>query len=149
MIEVVKEVARRCQKDIDLYWPTNAGGRRSWKVGQCKVTVSFDGWGIPSTFEMAGESYRQELNRVAQAVGAKFTIKNLQFCGFWNSALQEEILRMILAQVEEQGEEGLSKVEFDIAHHSFNKEILSLVEASKEWSMQCLPSWLEQDGTSE
>ena len=166
MMEVVKEVASRCQKDLHLYWADTVEERRRRRdaptggfLGSSKITVSFEGgWGAPCTFEVAGESYRQELNRVAQAVGVKFTIKKLHFGGNWYSAFQlrghqKEILGMIAAQVGQQGEEGLSKLEFDTAALMSNREVgnivFSLIEASKEWTMQHVTVQLQQDGLSE
>ena len=132
---------------------------RQKRWGSFKVAVSIEGgWGSPCTFEMAGESYIQELNRVAQEVRAKFTIKKLHFGGFWISGLEltdseMEILRMIAEQIEEQGGEVLSKLEFDMAALMSNMEVgdivFSLVEASKEWTMHYLTIPLLLDGYSE
>ena len=146
--EVAKEVASRCQKEIHLYWADTAGMRHMSEVA-FKVTVSLEGWGDPCTFEMAGSSYRQEFNRAAQAVAAKFTIKKLHFRGI---RYEIETLRMIARQVEEQGEEGLSKLEFDTDSCDYywveeaRNIFLSLVEASQEWRIQTLRIRLLQDG---
>ena len=71
MTEVAKEVASRCRLDLDFFW--------GLPTANCKVTVSLEGWGAPCTFEMAGESYSRVFNRVIQALGTKFTIKELHF----------------------------------------------------------------------
>ena len=140
--EVAKEVASRCQKIIHLYWSETAEERRLMNGGgDCKVTVSLQGWGDPCTFEMAGKSYMQQFNRVAQAVEARFTIKKLHFGGVGGGWNVIRCLRMIAGQVEEQGEEGLSELEIDNAYTG--REVrtgifLSLVEASQEWRIQTL-----------
>ena len=162
--EVAKEVASRCQKVIHLYWADTAEKRRCQRRSKeaFKVTVSLEGWGDPCTFEMAGSSYRQEFNRAAQAVAAKFTIKKLHFQGI---RYEIDTLRMIARQVEEQGEEGLSKLEFDTDSSDYfwveeaRNIFLSLVEASQEWRIQilrirlCQPAgisdWLTDGGHSD
>ena len=149
--EVAKEVASRCQKELHLYWADTAEKRRCQRSeGEAfKVTVSLEGWGDPCTFEMAGSSYRQEFNRAAQAVAAKFTIKKLHFQGI---RIRIDALRMIARQVEEQGEEGLSKLEFDTDSSDYfwveeaRNIFLSLVEASQEWRIQILWIHLLPDG---
>ena len=149
--EVAKEVASRCQKIIHLYWAETAEERRLMNGGgDCKVTVSLQGWGDPCTFEMAGESYMQQFNRVAQVVEARFTIKKLHFGGVGGGWNVIRCLRMIAGQVEEQGEEGLSELEIDNAYTGGEVRtgiFLSLVEASQEWRIQTL-SDLCQDGYS-
>ena len=77
-------------------------------------------------------------NRVAQAVEAKFTIEKVHCCGFWPSDIDTEVLRLIAGQVEK---EGLSKLEIDIAFRRFTEKgdvLISLVEASKKWTIQTL-----------
>ena len=140
MTEVAKEVASRCQEDLlgQCGDAVEERRRRGWGWGGCKITVSLKGWGEPCTFEMAGESYMHMFNRVAQAVEAKFTIEKVHCCGFWPSDVDTEVLRLIAGQVEK---EGLSKLEIDIAFRRFTEKgdvLISLVEASKEWTIQTL-----------
>ena len=150
--EVAKEVASRCQKIIHLYWSETAEERRLMNGGgDCKVTVSLQGWGDPCTFEMAGKSYMQQFNRVAQVVEARFTIKKLHFGGVGGGWNVIRCLRMIAGQVEEQGEEGLSELEIDnVFPLLFSGEVrtifLSLVEASQVWRIQTLVMAFYQDG---
>ena len=61
MSEIVKEAARRSQPDSLV------------SKHIIKLTIAIQSWGAPDTFEVDG-SYLKELTRVAKAVGAKFTI---------------------------------------------------------------------------
>ena len=76
MAEVVKEVANRFvfKTDEDGGWHSGKTG----VIGKClfKVKVTIQGWD-KDTFEMGGEDHLKELNSVAQAVGTKFTIKEV------------------------------------------------------------------------
>ena len=54
--------------------------------------MTIKGWDAPCTFEMMGESYMDEFNKVVEAVGAKFTIKKLNVLGTDYSAGMYDIV---------------------------------------------------------
>ena len=152
MADVVKEVASRfvflSGEGGDCYFSGNS------QVGiplGCltrrlfKVKVSIQG-GEGDTFEMAGEDQLKELSSVAQAVGAKLTIKEVQTfrtLAPWHMSM--ETFELIAALVGEQ-EEEVEKVEL-MAVEVWNscalpqmEVFVSLVKASKEWTVQSMTS---------
>ena len=123
MPEIVKEKAQRLDQG----------------PGQVKVMIAIQKtWGTPQTFEVDG-NYLEELTKVATAVGASFTITEVQvFCGMVSCPLP--IFRLIEAHIAQQGE-SLSKLQ--MAHFPFaDKELsLSFLQLTKEWSLQLQFVW--------
>ena len=97
MPEVVKEAAQRFALPSPI-------------PGWVKVTISIQKtWGIPKALELDGRGL-EELTKVAEAVGASFTITEVQaFRGL--NFLVLPILRLIAAHLAQQ-EEILTKLEF-------------------------------------
>ena len=141
--EVVKEVARRipfCHKPVlpdqmpdqmRFIREVPEALRRRVRV---KVTVE-GGWGTLDTFEVDGK-HLDELTRVAQDVGVKFTIVEVQDC----NALQDniDIFRMISSHMNHQPEK-LAKLSFSMVMLSHqNREaaeiFFSLLKLTSEWS---------------
>ena len=81
MSEVLKAAGSRMQ------FPFNADVR---------VKVAIQGWGAPVTMDVAGENL-EELTGVAQTVGAKFIMEEVE--GFWPI---DRILQKIISHVEDQ-----------------------------------------------
>ena len=162
MLEVAQEVASRCQKDLKYYleeWEEEElkTGKRElvkkkphyWRMllADCvTVTISMEApRGGPCTFQMAGESFNLELSKVAQAVGAKLTLKTVHVNKHETSWSDIEGLRMIAAKVEQQGEDLLSQLDFRIADLSqrCRSSVVSLIKASKAWTIQTLSIYLD------
>ena len=150
MADVVKEVASRfiflSGKGGNCYFsgnpqvgiPLGCLTRRLFKV---KVSIR---GGEGDTFEMAGEDQLKELSSVAQAVGAKLTIKEVQTfrtLAPWHMSM--ETFELIAALVGEQEEEvqkvALMAVEVWNSCALPQMEVfVSLVKASKEWTVQSM-----------
>ena len=110
MAEVVKEVANRFvfKTDEDGDWLSGKTG----VLGRClfKVKVTIQGWD-KDTFEMGGEDHLKELNSVAQAVGTKFTIKEVKtYRTLAPSHIAMETFKMVAALVDQQ-EEKVDRLE--------------------------------------
>ena len=117
---------------------------------QVKITLSIQGWGIADTVEVDGGCL-EEINRVAEAVGAKFKIKEVIDLGKMKRSLN--IFKLIAAKVDQQGE-GLVKLEFgtvtlshghtqfcrpnncNIQHWEIGELFFSLLKESKMWIAQ-------------
>ena len=125
MPEIVKEKAHRL----------------AFGPSQVKVTISIQKiWGTPQTFEVDG-NHLEELTKVATAVGASFTITEVQvFCGMWSCPLP--IFRLIEAHIAQQGE-SLSKLQMELVPFSAKELFLSFLQLTKEWSVQVLHVWGE------
>ena len=151
--EVVKEVASRFKIFLAVdelgnnYIECSKKGSKTHSRNFSKVAVSIQGLGAPVTFEMGGEDHLKELNKVAQTVRAKFTIKEVKALPvpFFNSTSAIENFKLIAALVDEQqGEEGLHKLElsnvmlYPYSHSHQQNPSLSLLKASKEWKIQTL-----------
>ena len=110
------------------------------------VAISIQGWGALGTFEMGGVHHLKELNRVAEAVGSKFTIKEVK--AFDDFSGDDESSQLVAALVDgQQGEGGLHKLEFQSVtlfpyhkHHHLH----SLLKASEGWKIQTLSICLDQ-----
>ena len=146
--EVLKEIASRFK-----LFPGNSRlfcvcGVEAW-ANSYKVAVSIQGWGSPSTFEMGGRGHLEELNKVAKAVGSKFTVKEvttyavLRLGCLWMHLADTDTLDLISGLVDQQGEKGLDKLDLlsvDVllsqtqGRHSF----FSLLKSSKDWKIQTL-----------
>ena len=91
-------VESSCKQDAVPLWWTAA-----------RVKVSVQGWGAPVTLDVAGENL-VELTGVAQAVGAKFTLEEVEVVDcFWDV---DWSLRNIFRHMEDQ-KEMLAQTEFD------------------------------------
>ena len=146
--EVLKEVASR----FKLHLGIGATGKKGEaRISSCTVAVSIQGWGSPDTFEMGGDSDLEELNRVAQTVGSKFTIKEVKtnatlllgcLLRCQMPVVKDETLKLISDLVDQQGEEGLDKLELHSVDLYYPKQdvesLFSLLETSKEWKVQTL-----------
>ena len=83
--EVLKEVAGRFKLIPGNQHLFCVYDGEAW-VSSYRVAVSIQGWGPPGTFEMGGVGHLEELNRVAQTVGSKFTVPSrrwqpiMRFC---------------------------------------------------------------------
>ena len=142
MIEVVKGVASRCQKNSQFRF-----GKKqhwSWSSG-VEVSLTIKGWEAPCTFEMMGESCMDEFNKTVEAVGAKCTVKKLNVLGTYYSTgmYVPQIIRTIAAHVDQQG--GiLSNLEFEATSShlcsgwNLEPNFLALIKSSKEWMVQRL-----------
>ena len=148
--EVVKEVASR----FKLHLGIDATGKKGEaRISSCTVAVSIQGWGSPDTFEMGGDSDLEELNRVAQTVGSKFTIKEvktfgplLMGCRLPCQMVNLKTIRLISDWVDQQGEEGMDNLDFHSVWDCrvmgiLNQDLeslFSLLETSKDWKIQTL-----------
>ena len=135
MQEVVKKAAQRF-----AFLPRHFG---PWTLGQVKVTIAIQSWGSPDTFEVDA-NYLEELIRVTETLGAKFTITEVE--DFKDVFLNIPIFRLIVARVAQQGE-GLSKLrlkQFSFSQIPDVTELFfSLQRAAKEWSVS---RWVLFDG---
>ena len=135
MMAVAKEVAIRCQQNTE-----DAKGRvkdqvnsvNPWRREFWKLTLSLDNMEAPHTLDMTWDSYKQEFARVAAVVEAKFTIRKLDFF-----TTNEETLRMLVAQVDQQKRTSLSMVKMGLLDTNMTWEYvelsLKLIKASKDW----------------
>ena len=132
--EVLREVAKRFDG------PGALMEMRFGRAGAFKVTVSIEGWGegeAPSTFEI-GDGHLSSLHRVAQAVGAQFTIKEVKtFAHLISIESSIETFKLIDKLVNQQNE-GLDRLEVKrVTMYSNCQDIFfSLVRASKEWVVE-------------
>ena len=136
IMEVVKEVAFRCQEEaLAEEGPLGRGLR---------VTLALDNEEAAHTYEMTGDNYREEFNRVATMVEfTMFTILKVHTStsGWW---ADKNTLRMLAAQVERQDGRSLCKLEIeelflvpDAASYSEPmKLLLELIKVSEEWKIQ-------------
>ena len=135
MMAVAKEVAIRCQQNTE----DAKGGVKDqvnsvnpWRREFWKLTLSLDNMEAPHTFDMTWDSYKQEFARVAAVVEAKFTIRKLDFF-----TTNEETLRMLVAQVDQQKRTSLSMVKMGLLDTNMTWEYvelsLKLIKASKDW----------------
>ena len=142
MADVVKEVASRfiflSGEGGDCYFSGNTHTHLTRRLFKVKVSIQGD------TFEMAGEDQLKELSSVAQAVGAKLTIKEVQtFRTLAPGHMSMETFELIAALVGEQEEEvqkvALMAVEVWNSCALPQMEVfVSLVKASKEWTVQSI-----------
>ena len=100
--------------------------------------MSIQGWeDAPDTFEM-GETHLKELYGLAQAIGAKFIVKEVKTISklFGHTT---EAFKLIVALVDQQGE-GLDKLELKSLkfHPNLQEAVFSLMKASKEWKVEDL-----------
>ena len=148
--EVVKEVASRFKIFLTVgahgnnYLHCSKKGAKTRVRSLFKVTISIQGWGTPVTFEIGGEEHLKELNRIAQTVRAKFTIREVKAfepLEFGRSRSVEESYELIATLVDLQGEEGLEKLDLPsvmLYPYSQQNPSLSLLKASKEWKIETL-----------
>ena len=139
--EVLREVAKRFEfHDGGDFYSSSTKGWRCGFRGRFKVTVSIEGWGegeAPSTFEI-GDGHLSSLHRVAQAVGAQFTIKEVKtFAHLISIESSIETFKLIDKLVNQQNE-GLDRLEVKrVTTYSNCQDIFfSLVRASKEWVVE-------------
>ena len=81
MAEVVKEAARRfslLRSSEIFHLPLAIVARR--RHTEVKMTIAIQSWGTPDTFQV-DSIYLEELTKVAKAVGAKFTIWEIEDLG--------------------------------------------------------------------
>ena len=124
MAEVVKEAAQRLGK-----------------LGNFKMTIAIQSWGNPDTCEVDGK-YLEELTRVAEAVGATFSIKEFEESETEmseNLCFHKPVFTLIEAHIAQQ-EGGLSKLELNKVSLpggcvEFRKFFFNLQRASQEWSV--------------
>ena len=149
--EVVKEVASRFKISLGSNGQGNSvlfcfkKGMKLHFTNSFKVAVSIQGWGAPVTFEMGGEHHLKELNQVAQTVGAKFTIKEVEafadFRGYPYRSWHGKSFELMAGLVAQQGE-GLHKLELAFVSLCSYSQVwdtcLSLLKASEEWKIQTL-----------
>ena len=135
MMAVAKEVAIRCQQnaeDANGAVKDQVNSVHPWMRESWKLTLSLDDLDAPHAFEMTWDNYRQEFARVAAVVEAKFTIRKLDFF-----TTNEETLRMLVAQVDQQKRTSLSMVKMGLLDANMTWEYvelsLKLIKASKEW----------------
>ena len=135
MMAVAKEVAIRCQQnaeDANGAVKDQVNSVHPWMREFWKLTLSLDDLDAPHAFEMTWDNYRQEFARVAAVVQAKFTIRKLDFF-----TTNEETLRMLVAQVDQQKRTSLSMVKMGSLDANMTWEYvelcLKLIKASKEW----------------
>ena len=113
--EVVKEVASRFKislavdEDGNNYIVCGKKGAETHLKNFSKVAVNIQGWGAPVTFEIGGEDQLNELHKVARAVGAKFSVKEVKAFPF-SSSHTTDLLAMLLDEQQWRGEEGLCKL---------------------------------------
>ena len=152
--EVVKEVASRFKislavdEDGNNYIVCGKKGEETHLKNFSKVAVSVQGWGAPLTFEIGGEDQLNELHKVARAVGAKFSIKEVKAFPF-SSSHTTDLLAMLLDEQQWRGEEGLCKLELSYVKldHSYlpkRDPSLALLKASEEWKIENLAIGLER-----
>ena len=92
---------------------------------------------------MGGEHHLKELNKVAQTVGAKFTIKDVEAFDFraypYRCSFDGMSFKLMAGLVAQQGE-GLHKLDLPfvpLCSHSLHQDTsLSLLKASEEWKIQ-------------
>ena len=148
MADVVKEVIRR------FIFLTDEGGdcffsgstRLEYLTRRLfRVKVGIQG-GDGDTFEIAGEDQLKELNSVAQAVGAKLAIKEVQtYRTLAPGHRSLETFELIAGLVDKQ-EEEVDKIEFrasevevwDRCAVAQMDVFISLLIASKEWTVQSI-----------
>ena len=137
ILEMVKEVAFRCQEVLPL--PLGLGWR---------VTLALDNEEAAHTYEMTGDNYREEFNRVATMVEfTMFTILKVHMSG-WGGVVDMNTLRMLAAQVERQDSGSLCNLEVEelilvstTAYTSYSepmKLLLELIKVSEEWKIDRL-----------
>ena len=124
MSEVLKAAASRMQFPCD--------------ETAARVKVSVQGWGAPVTLDVAGENL-VELTGVAQAVGAKFTLEEVEVVDcFWDV---DRSLRNIFRHMEDQ-KEMLAHTEFDYvwmtSPRAFLIFVFALLRVSKRWKVRNL-----------
>ena len=149
MEEVVKEVASRfifvIEEGGDCYFSGKTQPKDYLRRRLFKVKVSISGWD-DDTFEMAGEDHLEELNSVAQTVGAKLTIKEVGIGAHRSLApghMSQETFELIAALVDQQ-EDKVDKVELravEVWESCAVVQIdvfISLVKASKKWTVESL-----------
>ena len=132
MSEVVKEAARR--------FPL---------VQNVKLTITIQSWGNPDTVEVDGENL-EDLTKVSQAVGAKFTITEVQdlethITGGLLS--HQSTFRLIAAHLAQQ-KERLSKLELTKVNLSLpgaHDLFFNLQRACIKWSVQNLILYKRKD----
>ena len=138
ILEMVKEVAFRCQEVLPLRGP----------LGRCwRVTLALDNEEAAHTYEMTGYNYRKEFNRVATMVEfTMFTIVRVHTSGWGADMNTLRTLRMLAAQVERQDSGSLCNLEVEelilvsnTAYASYSdqmKPLLELIKASEEWKIE-------------
>ena len=138
ILEVVKEVAFRCQEEaLAEEGPLGVGLR---------VTLALDNEEAAHTYEMTGLNYREEFNRVATMVEfTMFTILKVHTStsGWW---ADKNTLRMLAAQVERQDSGSLCNLEVEelilvstTAYTSYSepmKLLLELIKVTEEWKIE-------------
>ena len=137
IMEVVKEVAFRCQEEaLAEEGPLGRGLR---------VTLALDNGKAAHTYEMTGYNYRREFNRVATMVEfTMFTILKVHTSGWGWWWADKNTLRMLAAQVDRQDSRSLCKLEIeelflvpDAASYSEPmKLLLELIKVTKEWKIE-------------
>ena len=129
MPEILKEAAKRLSRYTNV--PSQV---------KVKVTIAIQKtWGTPQTFEVDGRNLK-ELTKMAEAVGATFTIAEVQ--AFTCHPLLS-IFRLIAAHLAEQ-EESLSKMELkfvDLDDAETVELFLFLQQVSQDWSVVDLHLW--------
>ena len=159
--EVLKEVASRfkahpgsLEAPVVSWHPSYGKNEEAWISSYCQFSVINQGWGSPFfTFEMGSEGELKELNRVAQAVGSKFTIKEvktfaplLMGCRLPFQMVNWKTIRLISDWVDQQGEEGLDNLDLHSVWdcralgmlNTGLESLFSLLETSKDWKIQTL-----------
>ena len=148
MVEVVKEVASRfifqTEEGGDCYHSGNSRPLVYLSRRLFKVKVSIQGW-ENDTFEIAGEDHLKELNRIAQAIGARFTIKEVEtYRSLAPGHMSLETFELIAALLDQQ-EEELDKMELRASVEVWQSDaevqmdvFISLIKACKEWTVQSL-----------
>ena len=152
--EVVKEVASRFKisfavdEDGNNYIDCGKKGAETHLKNFSKVAVSIQGWGAPVTFEIGGKDQLNELHKVARAVGAKFSVKEVKTFPF-SSKHTIDLIAMLVDEQQWRGEEGLYKLELPYVKldHSYlpkRDPSLALLKASEEWKIENLAIGLER-----
>jgi len=131
IMEVVKEVAFRCQEEASAEGGPLGRGFR--------VTLALDNEEAAHTYEMTGDNYREEFNRVATMVEfTMFTILKVQTFGS-GAAVDMNTLRMLAAQVDRQDSRSLCKLEVEMLILfclERTKLLLELMKVTEEWKIE-------------
>ena len=133
MPEIVKEAARR----FPFEWSSSV-----------KLTIVIEkSWDTGKTFEVDGK-HLEELIKVANAVGARFKITEVQ--KNTKNMFSLPILRVVASHIAQQ-EEQLSKLELNdfMLFRSHAEVFFSIQQLSKEWRIQLLVDHIFSDNHSE
>lgn len=146
MPEVVKEEARRipfCPPLQNTPWEVLGDPLLQEYLSACrkrvKITLAVpEGWGTGETFEVGAQGL-EKLNTVAQAVGAKFTIEEVDD---FRPLRNKEILKMIAAHMDQQGGKlgklAISVVDLMGLSTEDAELFFALLKMSNSWSINLL-----------